>query len=313
MLAFLHFNKHLTKHITIISDREYSFYEDFGCLVRQAKEKSLIKWLQQSNILITGTSYPANLELELIKIAQEIGVFSISFVEHWTNFGARFERNFDRITPDVICVTDERARNLAIQEGISEQCIVVLKNPYHHFLEKWMPTVSKEKLLEPFALDHTKPYLLYVPEPLSKFGLRTKYGFDETDGLRLLLRAIEMLETKNVVLIIKAHPNHDPGTFQDLANLSKFKNIIYLNDGNLNLLLYYSSIVIGHFSNALVEANIMSKPIIRIVPNSNRIYADPLDLNNVTIKRNPEEIVAAIDLKLNSNLNSKQEAFLKNV
>lgn len=200
------------------------FYGDFGTMVQQAGSRSTSEWLQAADVLITGTSYPPRLELDLIEAASEIGMPSISFVEHWTNLAARFERKGQRIMPDVVCVVDRRAHDLAAAEGISEERLLISGNPYHRYLQSWQPSLTRKDVLRLLGLDSYRAYLLYVSEPLSRFGLRSKYGFDEVDGLSLLLRAMEMLDQHEICLVVKGHPNQDHELLEAILAKSTFSH-----------------------------------------------------------------------------------------
>ena len=49
-----------------------------------------IKNLKQYDLLITGTSVKNKLELISIVSAKNLGIYSVTFLDHWTNYKKRF-------------------------------------------------------------------------------------------------------------------------------------------------------------------------------------------------------------------------------
>lgn len=263
VLAYLNTYGLCTNNATVISDRVYDFYKDFGYEVRPAKERLASEWVADAEVLIAGTSYPANLEFDLVEAAINARIPSISFVDHWTNLCLRYERNGRRVLPDVIGLVNEQARELAVSEGLPSEKLEVIGNPYHEYLKNWRPQGSREKLLVSMGINPLKPYILYAPEPFSQYDLKEKYGFDEVDGLNLILKAMNALTDAVLAIVIKGHPNQNHQLFEaELVKLNS-ASIVYIREGDFNLLSYYAIGVIGFFSNALVEASLLGKPIIR--------------------------------------------------
>ena len=61
-----------------------------------------------------------------LKIANSKGIKTISFIDHWTNLKQRFKLQEQYIYPEQILVIDQKAKNLAINEGI-EECAQLVK------------------------------------------------------------------------------------------------------------------------------------------------------------------------------------------
>lgn len=263
VLAYLSIYGIYANKVIVISDREYGFYKDFGYEVFQAEKRSAPEWVADAEVLIAGTSYPANLEFELVHEAIKARIPSISLLDHWTNLRLRYERNGRRVLPDVIGLVNKQAREQAVNEGLPSEKLEVIGNPYHEYLKNWRPQVSRKELLVSIALNPLKPYILYAPEPFSQFNLKAKYGFDEIDGLNLIMQAMNGLTDGVLAVVIKGHPNQNHQLFEaELVKLNS-ANIVYISEGDFNLLSYYAIGVIGFFSNALVEASLLGKPIIR--------------------------------------------------
>lgn len=273
VLAFLFRHGMAARSITIVSDRVHSFYEEFGLPVRCHDGRPASDWLQEVDVLVTGTSVPVRLELDLINAAAGAHVPSYAFVDHWTNFAARFERSGRRILPDGVGVIDAIARDAAMAEGLPIGRLHITGNPHHEYLRAWRPRVSRAELLASLGLNAAAKFVLYAPEPLSRFGLKEKYGFDEVDGIRQLHRA---LADCGVPVIIKAHPNQDHETLESYLATRPGQRMIYLRDADLATLSYYAEVVVGFFSNSLLEARVLGRPVVRMLVGLKAGVADPL-------------------------------------
>lgn len=276
VLAFLALNRNSARAITAVSSRAYPFYSDYGIPVRQFSEKSAAEWLENADVLLTGTSVPVQIELELIEIASKHGLPSLSIVDHWTSIAARFEKAGRRIYPDVVGVVDDRARRLAEGEGLPPGRIAVVGNPQHEFLQAWTPAVSRAAVAESLGTDPAIPYFVYAPEPFSRFGLRAKYGFDEADGLAMIRAAMAELGDRSFAVVIKPHANQDHAVFDAALGVQPKKQLIYSAGGDLATLCWYSAGVIGFFSNALLEAKVLGRPVFRPLGALKSGVPDPL-------------------------------------
>jgi hypothetical protein len=276
VLSYLSKNRKLAKRIIIISDREYDFYEDFSFQVKPTASGVLLQFLKGIEVVIAGTSYPTNLELSIIKIANGLGIYTVSIVDHVTNIAARFEGDGGLVYPDVIAVVNNRAYEVAESEGISPSKLRVMENPYHGFLRNWRPNKVKEAFFLELGLSKDAKVILYAPEPMSSFGLKDRYGFDEIDGLKILCKAQDAFPKGSFKIVIKGHANQDHNLFRTTIAGLNDNDLLYLDSVDLNTLSYYSSAVVGFFSNSLLEATILKRPIIRPLMYLKKEVDDPL-------------------------------------
>ena len=266
VLSFAAFNRDKVNSLQAVSDRNHNFYQDFDINVETYKNKKPVEWLMtnRAEVLVTGTSFPLNLEVMLIKEAAKHSVLSISFIDHWVNMAKRFQTSDTLVLPDWICVIDERAHQIAISEGIPAERILVTGNPYHDFIASWVPKISREGMLASIGLPSDALYVLYAPEPISStLGLEEKYGFTELDGIEIIYDAMREILGEKIYIIIKGHPNQKDEIFQDyVANQSDYR-LLYFKNIDMNTISYYSECLFGFFSNSLVEAKILGKHVIR--------------------------------------------------
>lgn len=243
--------------ITIVSDRNYDFVSEFNLEVRHPEigESSLPNLGHE--LLITGTSYTSDFELNLIKEANQNGIQTISFVDNWSGFESRFCREGQITYPDVLYVIDEKAKTNAVEFGFTSENVFSIGNPYWDYLKKWRPIESKSFIFNKYNLEESKKTILIAPDPLTNVGGKSRFGFDEVEMLQNLLKLINP-EKYNVIL--KIHPNQNMDTLAEFVNLPW--KIITENNYH-NHLIFYSDLIISSFSNILIEAELLKSKSIR--------------------------------------------------
>lgn len=254
----------------VVSDREYPFYKDFKSQVKilENEPEDIIN-SYKPNLIYTGTSYRSEIEKQFIQIANQKGITSISFIDHWTSMRNRFELPEGKlIFPSQIDVIDERAKQIAINEGIDKEKIVITGNPYHTWLKNWKPTISKEQFLQSIHSTISKKKIaLFAPDPLSNVNGLKDFGFDEVSAIKELKELFKSQSQINDkwIFFIKTHPNQDLSKLD--AEIKDDTNFYTLpSDVDVNSCIYYSDLVMGFFSSFLIEADIMKKKVLRYLP-----------------------------------------------
>lgn len=274
----------------ILSDRSYSFYTDFNVVVEKSTNspQKEIKCFKP-DFLFTGTSYTSKIELEYIKAAKELNIPSYAFIDHWTSVRERFDKNGIEILPDKILVIDKEAKEIAIVQGIDEIMIEIIDNPYHGYVKNWKPVVNKQEFLNSIGLAGTKKKIaVYAPDPLSNINGIEIYGFDEITATRKLNAVFENLRNK-YHFILQPHPNQN---FDVLTNVLNREVIVVCDNINVNTLIFYADVVIGYFSNLLIEASLMNKRVIRFL--EKKINNDPLAKKGIGKVVYPQTIEAEL-------------------
>jgi len=271
----------------IVSDRQYNFFNDFLVPVNNAPSNAAAELVVfKPDFLFTGTSYTSSVELEYIKAAKELSIYSFAFVDHWTNIRERFQRNGKEYLPDKILVIDEKAKQLAIGNGIDEDKLIVFGNPYHNFLKNWKPVLTKAELFQKLGLDDLqKKIVLYAPDPLSNVDGINTFGFDEIMATKILVKTIKELGDK-FYFLLNPHPNQN---VEMLESLGGNEMRILPAGTDVNMIIYYADVVIGFFSSLLIEAGIINRPVIRFFINDR--VKDPLAGMNVGEIAYPETLV----------------------
>lgn len=284
------------KKVLFISNRHYDFYNEFDVQI-QILKKNPINILDTFNpdFIITGTSLPVGIEMDFINDSSENkNIRTISFIDHWSNISKRFLNGEKFTYPDLIWVIDDNAKKIAISEGISEEKIMVYENPYYNFLRNFQPKISKRKFFDKLNFENTK-FILYAPESISSFkSLKDKYQLDECEGLLFILDSLRsyMLED-NTKVIFKTHPNQDKEYLKSFIDRieTKDKTLVQIEESkSINDLIFYSEMVIGFSSNALIESKIMKKRVGRLLFDKN--ITDPIShLNLGEIITNKKELI----------------------
>lgn len=278
----------------LISDRYYSFFIEIDADVSIViNEEDLLSKLDdfKPQLIFTGTSLPISVELKGIKYGKKNNIETISFVDHWTNIKERFiDENDQVIIPDKIYVIDNNAYDIAIKDGLPKNQIEVTSNPYYNWLSTWKPKIDRNSFYQLLGLNQDAVYIVYAPEPLDKFNLKEKYGFDEYDvlnDLNHIYKAYSANSGKELKIIFKTHPNVSKAEVSNAISLHLGympDYLILISDVDFNHLIYYSSLVMGFFSNSLIEACILGKPTFRLLYKLNKIELDPLNGKEIGVR-----------------------------
>lgn len=247
----------------VISDREYSFYSDFNINVIISDE--IEKYINEfkPDYIFSATSYTSNIEKIAIKNAKIKKITCITYIDHSTNILDRFKLNNEFYLPDFILVSDYDTQNKVKSLNLFNSCnLMKITNPYHFFLAKWKPKVDKESFLAQLKIPTQKKIILIAFDPLSNINGLEKYGFDELTGINEINSIIES-EDLDYTYIFKPHPNQNIDLLKkELSN----KIILVPSQTDTNNLIFFSDIIIGFFSNILLEASVFDKKIIRYQP-----------------------------------------------
>jgi hypothetical protein len=283
--------------VKAVSNRLYPFYKDFSTKVDSPNLFSNI-YDFKPDFLFTGTSYTSDIEINYITAAKENGIPVYSFVDHWTNILDRFSNGVKTIFPDIIFVLDERAKQIAIEEGVEVEKLSILPNPYHTLLRKWHPNKTKDSFLYENKIPAANLLIVFAPDPLSNVGGIEKFETDEKIiSYEFSKVMVEIKSNKKITIIFKPHPNQNIDYILPVINNFGL-DILCLKDIDTRELLYYCDIVVGVFSNILIEGQILGKDVIRFLEKSNN---DPLaQLNIGTICRTKDQLLKILQTKINN-------------
>lgn len=248
----------------VISDREYKFYSDFNINVIITEEVERYIFEFKPDYIFSATSYTSNIEKIAIKNAKINKIPTITYIDHSTNILDRFILNNELYLPDFILVSDYDTQNELQKLNLVNSCnITQIENPFHVFLANWKPKIDKESFLVSLNIPTKKKIILLAFDPLSNINGLQKYGVDELSAIKEINHILESKDL-DYTYIFKPHPNQN---LDLLKNVLSDKIILVSSQSDTNNLIYFSDIIIGFFSNILLEANVFDKKVIRYHPN----------------------------------------------
>jgi CDP-glycerol glycerophosphotransferase (TagB/SpsB family) len=133
--------------------------------------------------------------------------------------------------------------------------------------------------------------ILFAPDPLSIRDGKQKAGFTEAEALEQLAHATKNLKA-DVQLVVKCHPLQPLDVFSGVIQRSPVK-IHLLAEADPLELLHASDVVIGFYSNMLLEAEAIGKKVIRFFPGNES--ADLLrHKTSLPVIKDEENLLAAL-------------------
>lgn len=229
--------------------------------------------------IMTSTSWLPDLERYAIALAREKSIYSISILDHWTNYRERFlpvrlwnliPNNWFSYLPDEIWVCDHYAFAIAKKLGFPEEKLFQIENPYLSYLKH---ELDKKKQHESVLNDRI--HVLYLSEPIADdlrktYGDENYWGYTEYDMMKALIKDVNLLKKRCMAVTwrIRLHPNEHEGKYQLLTNGNP--NIQVTKNNDLLEDLNWADAIVGGESMALVIALETEKPVFSITFESQR-------------------------------------------
>ncbi len=214
------------------------------------KNLDLEETINNSSVIITGTSHSSMLEHNARIYAKKNKVISIAVIDHWVNYEVRFIRDSKKVLPDIIWVFDEFAEKIA-KNIFTEIKIECYENFYLKNLVKNIKKIEKVKL-------KSETNILYVLEPIRKKSIK-KTPF-EFEVLNFFLSKIKNLKSNNNYKIrLRLHPSEKSEKYEKWLKVNKKSSIAMTIDKSLEEDIAWADIVVGYESFALVVASASSK------------------------------------------------------
>ena len=280
ILAFIYLKK-ISSTSIVYTDREYDFFNDYpGIKIIKYTNQNIEELIEthSPSFVFTGTSYTSKIELLFLLAAKKKKIKTLSYIDYYSNHIERFQLEDKIILPNTICFPNLKIAEVS-KNTFNDIEKIIFPNYHHIFLERWKPKLSKTQFRSKFGIDCRKKILLFAPDPISNIGGVKKYGIDEVSTWNLLIKKLELLDKNNFIVIIKLHPNQNLSYFISNALKSETVQTFYSNELDTNTLIYFSDIIIGIFSNLLVESMVMKKTVIRSLINFTGV--DPFINDNI--------------------------------
>jgi len=246
--------------------------------------KSLYDLVNDSNLIITGTSWGSDIEFNAIELAKKLNKKIVSYLDHWINYHERFIRNGKSIFPDEIWVGDMYALKIA-KLNFPNQVIKLVKNEYLNAIKVDFDSIKN--------IGDVSKKVLFVSENISEhmnnlYGDDLYLGYNEISSIRVFLDNILEIKQNIESIVIRPHPSEINilqkygWIFQHPIN--KKCKIEISTESSLLYDIAQSSIVVGCTSMALVVALICKKNVMTCIPqdiDSPLPHKEIVNLNNL--------------------------------
>lgn len=222
--------------------------------------------INKSKWVLCGTSWMSDLEIKAIVLSKKLNKKVIVFLDHWTNYIERFEKDNQYFFPDEIWVGDDYAFELA-SKLFENKCKVVLKNnPYFSDIKNSFKNSTLNKINDSFSNT-----ILYVCEPikkhaLMKYGDELYWGYNEDLAIDYFFSSLYKLNMSNYQIVIRPHPSEEDENYQWV--LKKYQNHAIKIGGKKSLMeeISASNIIVGCSSMAMVIGLLMDKKVFSTIP-----------------------------------------------
>lgn len=246
--------------------------------------------------LLTATSMsPNSADKIFIAAARELGIFSISLIDFWSNYRERFRDEAYQLVylPDKIGIMDEQARADAAEEGIEPSRIHITGQPVFDrlaLLRKSFTAVARKKIRQKLDIADDQPFILFASQPtadvcLKRFGDPDHIGYTEYSVIRHLIEAVSALALrtgKEIKVVIRPHPTEDVQQLRKLVDGCSSTLVSGAGDGCEVALA--ADLVVGMDSEFLVETCYIGLPTISLQPGL-RNMKDNLPTNRMGLSR----------------------------
>ena len=199
---------------------------------------------EQKGILVTGTSWNNDSELLAIKECKQKGIKTISILDFWSNYKARFcLPNKEMVYPDYFWVMDNKAKKEAEEDGINSNIIYIVGQPG---LDAYInaSTISSRG----------KNRILFLSQPLSDLYGNT-LGYTEFDATE---DVITVFREQKILVDIKFHSKETKHYLERFAS--------YKVEGNVTELLSRYDTIIGMNTMGLLQCALMGVCVISYQP-----------------------------------------------
>ena len=247
------------------------FFEKKGIISENLK--TLEKNIKNCEFIITGTSWPLDIEYRAIKLAKKYNKKITTYLDNWVNYELRFN-NKKEMLPDTIITTDIYAFNLA-KKKFHFSKVLLKKNLYLENIKKKYKVIVKEK-----------KYILYVDNHLvdvnkniiNKKRNSKQIFLHEKAIFENFVKKIKSHNIRSKKILFRTHPKKK--IENSLKIIKKYKSICSISkNDDLFKDIAKSEIVVGWNSMAMFIADKLGKKVMHILPKG--IKENKLPIKNI--------------------------------
>lgn len=214
--------------------------------------------------------------------------------------------------PDYTLVFGNSSKENLISYGYPKNKIITFGNAAFFNLDDIITILDYSSLHEKYNVNPKQKVILFTTEYLQEYHTSLgKYDYDT----QILMHLLENFSNNDGFLIIlKPHPTENPQSYEKIIKKYTAKNFKVIQ-GNLFELIWISNMVISVYSNSMMDAICLKKPVIRVIF-ENVEHTVPYDEYEVVISCELRNLSATInnivsDEKLREKLSRNRDTFIK--
>ena len=242
-----------------------------------------LEGLKPDLLVVSSTSQKA--ERQALLWATQRNIPTVQLVDSYYDYGKRISQtNGSNLSPDHILVSDEKAVEDAVAEGLSRDRLKGVGNP----------AFENIKTLPP-ANEH---FVLFVGQPVVE-DMGDTLGYDQYSALALLIEARKKYPDRIRKIVYAPHPREIPD--QRLADMDV--EIVQ----SARRVLNETGIVFGMFSTLLIETVLAGRRTISLQPGAiGPDRCEPSRRGIIPRVRNIRELAASLDSEMTGHENFYQ-------
>lgn len=234
--------------------------------------KTLESAVQESELVLCGTSWQSDLERKALKKAKSLKKKVVSYLDHWVNFKDRFIQDGELFLPDEIWVGDQDALVIA-QKEFPDKLVKLVDNLYFEDIKIQLKKITR------FERAKDGVSVLYICEPVGDhselvYGNRKYLGYDEIDAINYFLKNIGLISNKVDVIKIRPHPSESKNKYDWVKRASS----IPIEIGGAQSLIdeiSASDLIVGCESMAMVIGLLAKRDVFSCIPFGGRACCLP--------------------------------------
>ncbi len=170
--------------------------------------------IKQAGSVLAGTGWQSTLEFDALVLAQQRGLHSVAFLDHWVHYRERFMRAGVCQLPDELWVGDDDA--LALAQRLLPECPArQVGNPY---VSEVVAQLASYQTTLPARVAGQGVRVLFVCEPIREPALRTHgnerhWGYTEEEALAFALHVLPRLGQVIESVVVRPHPSEAPNKY----------------------------------------------------------------------------------------------------
>lgn len=255
--------EHTALAVHAIDGPARQIFSRLGCSV---SEVPLDLGVQISDWVLTGSSWGSDIEVRAIRLARSLGKFCVTFLDHWVNYGSRFELGGEQVLPDQIWVGDVDAYKFALVEFPGTQ-VLLRENPYFSHLRRFFQMRARASDSD---MKH-QGVALWVGENIhgasrsSRLWKRHR-GYTEKEALNFFLESLDTLDVGITHLDIRPHPSDTNSSYDNVVATEGIVIRCVANSVPIEEQIMAANLVVGTDSMGLFLGVLAGKRTISAIP-----------------------------------------------